>query len=140
MARKKVKCVDCGFLSLIPPKEIRLVSKEERDFYGEFTNVGREHVIQENHTSPHSLTCRRLQWNTYLPQKLTPSQIFNTTKQERGCLFFISYQPGYSPNEHRELQREKDNQRTIFRASIIGAAIGASAAILAQLIWALFSN
>jgi len=140
MARKTVRCADCGFLSLLPPKEFRHIPKSELDFYGECTKFGREHVIQENHPAPHLFTCRRHQWSTDFPVQLPSSEIYHTIKQERNCLYFISYQPGYTPDEHRELQREKTNQRTLLRASILGAVIGASAAILAQLIWALFSS
>ncbi len=141
MARKTVRCADCGFLSLLPPEEFRgKTSAMGIDFYGDCTKFGREGATQERHKNPQRFTCRRLQWSTDFPKELTPSQIFNLIKQERECLFFMLYQPGYTPDEHRELQREKTNQRTLLRASILGAVIGASAAILAQLIWALFSS
>ena len=141
MARKKVRCIDCGFLSLLPPEEFRgKTSAMGIHFYGECTKFGREAVIQGRHKNPKLFACRRLQWMTDFPKKLAPSQIFNIIKQYRECLYFILYHPGYSPDEHRELQREKDNRRTIIIASLLGAAIGASAAILAQLIWALFSS
>jgi hypothetical protein len=107
------------------------------DPYGEFTKYGREVTRQEKYGNPQRLACRRYLWHTEIPEKLTPPQIFEIINRERECLFFISYQPGYAPNEHRELQREKANQRVLLRASLIGAAIGASAAILAQVIWAL---
>lgn len=141
MAKKTVRCVDCGFLALLPPEEFRPIPPNSGiNFYGECTRFGREAVIQERHENPQWFTCRRLQWSTDFPKQLTASQIFNTIKQERGCLYFYPYQPGYTPDEHRELQKEKANQRTLLRATILGAAIGASAAILAQLIWALFSS
>ncbi len=141
MAKKTVRCIDCGFLSLVPPKELwGHIRESGLDFYGECTKPGREGVTQERHKNPQWFTCRRLQWNTDFPKELTASQIFNTIKQERGCLYFYPYQPGYTPDEHRELQKDKANQRTLLRATILGATIGASAAILAQLIWALFSS
>lgn len=141
MARKTARCVDCGFLSLLPPEEFRPVPPNSGiDFYGECTRFGREAVVQENHTNPQWFTCRRNQWSTDFPKKLATPEIFNIIKQERKCLYFIAYQPGYTPDEHRELQREKTNQRALLRASLLGAAVGASAAILAQMIWALFSN
>lgn len=141
MARKTVRCVDCGFLSLLPPEEFRgKISSLGIDFYGECTEFGREAVIQERPKNPQWFICRRLQWSTDFPKELNPSQIFNIIKQERECLYFILYQPGYTPDEHRELQREKANRRTLLRASILGAAVGASAAIIAQVIWVLLSS
>lgn len=141
MARKTVRCIDCGFLSLLPPEEFRgKISELRIDFYGECTKFGREAVIQDRHGNPQWFACRRLQWSTDFPQKLAPPEIFSIINQERECLYFISYQPGYTPDEHRELQREKANRRTLLRASILGAAVGASAAIVAQVIWALFSS
>lgn len=141
MARKTVRCVDCGFLSLLPPEEFRhLPSNSGIDFYGECTRVGREAIIQENHTGPQLFTCRRNQWSTDFPVKLSLSEIFNIIKRERNCLYFISYQPGYTPDEHRQLERESANRRTILLASVLGAGVGASAAILVQIIWALLSS
>lgn len=140
MARKEVRCVDCGFLSLMPPEEVRHAPDLKLDFYGECTKFGREAVIQRRHKNLQWFTCRRLQWETDFPKNLTPAQISKIIRQERQCLYFIPYQPSYTPDEHRELRREKANQRTLLRATILGAAIGASAAILAQLIWALFSS
>jgi len=142
MARKKVQCVNCGFLSRLPPEELRIraATSPKDHFYGEVTENGRQAAAKEITPLPQGLLCRRFQWNMEVPTGQTESQIFEILNRERECLFFIAYQPGYTPNEHRELQREKTNQRTILRASILGAAIGASAAILAQLIWALFST
>jgi len=142
MARKKVQCVNCGFLSMLPPEDLRskMATSPKDHFYREYLEIGRQAIAKETPPLPQGLLCRRFLWNMEVPKGQTETQIFEILNRERECLFFIAYQPGYTPNEHRELQREKANQRTILRASILGAAIGASAAILAQLVWALFSS
>jgi hypothetical protein len=86
------------------------------------------------------LACRRFKWSTDFPEKLAVPEIFNLIENERECLYFIPYQSGYTPDEHRELQREKINQRNLIRATFLGIAAGASVTIVAQLIWAFFQS
>lgn len=59
--------------------------------------------------------------------------------QPRPCPYFIKYEPGYSPEEHKELKREARTRRVMLIASLVGAAIGAGAAVIAQVLWAVFS-
>ena len=70
MTRKKVQCIGCGFLSLRPPEVIRELTQATQaiDFYGEFTEFGREAIRQEKHKDPQLLACRRYRWNTEFPQ------------------------------------------------------------------------
>ncbi len=107
MARKKVRCVDCGFLCWLPPEHLRkYFLKSQADFHLECSPSSREAVIQKTHTNLQLLYCRRLQWRTDFPEKLASDKIFNIIENERECSYFIPYQPGYTPDEHRELQRE----------------------------------
>ncbi len=58
--------------------------------------------------------------------------------QQRKCPFFVKYQPGFSPEEHKELLRDAQTRETVFRAALLGAVIGACAAILAQILYIVF--
>ena len=141
MAKKKVRCVDCGFLCWLPPEHLRKYAlKSEADFYLECAPRYREAVIQKTYTNLQLLACRRFQWSIDFPEKLAVPEIFNLIENERECLYFIPYQSGYTPDEHRELQRERVNQRNLIRATFLGIAAGASAAIVAQVISAQLSS
>ncbi len=62
----------------------------------------------------------------------------DVVRQPRRCPYYIKYQPGFGPEEHKELKRQAETKRAIFKASviaaIIGALVGAAAAIIVQLI------
>lgn len=59
--------------------------------------------------------------------------------QPRKCPYYVDYVPGFDPEEHKERKRDVDTRRTIFKATITGAAIGAAAAIVAQLLYLPFA-
>ncbi len=59
---------------------------------------------------------------------------------KRKCLYFTKYEPGDGPEEHKEIQVREKDRRTIFKATIIGAVIGALAAIFAQIIYVIITG
>jgi hypothetical protein len=61
-------------------------------------------------------------------------------RKPRDCSYYIKYEPAYTPEEHKELQREQKTNRLLRNATLLGAAVGgvmgAVGAIAAQLIYA----
>lgn len=51
--------------------------------------------------------------------------------QSRQCRYYIKYHPGYTPAEHKELISEARTRLTIIIATLLGASVGAAAAIIA---------
>jgi len=58
-------------------------------------------------------------------------------RRSRQCPYYIGYQPAFGPEEHKELKREADANRNIRNAALLGAVIGASVAIIVQLLYIL---
>lgn len=59
----------------------------------------------------------------------------DVVRQPRRCPYCIEYQPGFGPEEHKELKREAETRRIMVIASLSGAVIGATAAVVARLIF-----
>lgn len=145
MFRKQIKCYNCGFLALheaIPPIPMPLRTLEdfkslkELGLYGshECTQRGRDRIAEGKHSDPSILTCTRQVWS-YSDFKDKPADaVFQFLNSGRKCPYFFPYNPGYSPIEHRELQREAKTHMLLIKGMILAALIGAVAAIVAQLI------
>ena len=139
MFRKQGKCCNCGFLALhmpippIPLEQLKLF-KELLFGYQECLQRGRDRIAEGKHPDPSVLSCTRHVWS-YSDFKDKPTDdIFQFLNSERKCPYFFTYSPGYSPIEHRELQREAKTQRLLIIGMLLAALIGAVAAIVAQLI------
>lgn len=140
--RRTVVCTNCGFLGWqhVDPDEHRL---------GEFSLKDRSDLqawASDGAQPPDSVLlqlplvrCLAVQWNfPHHPLSQEAYVCFETLEvigQPRQCPYFFKYQPGYSPEEHKELKRDADTRRTLVKASLIGAAIGAAAAIIAQFLY-----
>ena len=109
---------------------------KELGLYGiqECTQRGRDQIAESKHSDPDILTCARHVWGRF-DFKDKPKDAFSQfLNSNRKCLYFFPYNPGYSPVEHRELQRDAKNQRLLMIGMLLAALIGAAAAIVAQVI------
>ena len=123
MFRRQVKCRDCGFLGAL---------RINRSV--EFFQQGRENIDPGVETGKRELTCTRHIWN-YPDFKDKPIDSFlEFLNSKHKCPYFFRYSPGYSPDEHRELQREAKNHKLLLIGMLSAAAIGAVAALVGQLI------
>ena len=143
--RRMVVCTNCGFLgwqhiasdgySYLSDRVHECGPKARTDFQTRIFN-GETAADLETHVSS-ELRCSKLQW--YLSTATTPQTELllppETIRQPRQCPYFVKYQPGYSPEEHKELKRDDTTRRTLVKASLIGALIGAASAIIAQFLY-----
>jgi len=49
-------------------------------------------------------------------------------------MYYIGYEPAFTPEEHKELRREAINRRYMVYTGLGGAVIGAGAAIVAMIV------
>lgn len=118
MFRKQVKCCNCGFLAL-RGAAVRPTAKTLGDvkllhdlgFYGvkECTQRGRDQIDDGTHRDVYSLTCARHVWSGLDFKGKSMGEVYWFLTSERKCPYFFPYDAGYSPAEHRELQREAKN-------------------------------
>ena len=141
--RRTVLCTNCGLLGWqhVAPDGIYLSDrvhecgpKARTDFQnGTFNGQAAEHP--ETHAYS-ELRCSKLQW--YLSTTTARVQILlspETIRQPRQCPYFVKYQPGYSPEEHKELKRDAATRRTLLIAGLGGRRIIETAAIIAQFLY-----
>jgi hypothetical protein len=100
----------------------------------ECTQRVREHIADGTHKDPTLLTCARHIWIAPDFRNKPKNEALATLNTQRKCAYFYPYSPGYSPSEHRELQRETRTQWLLIFGMLSAALIGALAAIAAQLI------
>jgi len=142
-----VRCMNCGFLSwrFYPPDE----GKPSR--IAECTPYWRDRIQNERNLGPpvdpetgeeSALCCIRRQWMLFPHMRSSDLGYigFDELLEPRKCPYYIRYQPAFGPEEHKELKREDETRRSMFKAAIIGAIIGASAAIVVQLLYLLFAS
>ena len=145
--RKNVLCSNCGFLGLhvisiyattTIESQLECAPRIREDFQkgvdvNKPNNVPKVEAIGRRMEEKANLFCRRLQWtltwskednDNYFSQ---PSEI----RQSRQCRYYTKYHPGYTPAEHKELISEAKTRRTIVFATLLGASVGAAAAIIA---------
>ncbi len=142
--RRMAVCTKCGFLgwqhiSHEPPylsEGLTECSDKERS---DFRAFPLDQLPNDSLFRLHLLGCLALQWawpRVSRPQDFrSHSEVLETVQQPRRCRFFIKYQAGYSPQDHKELKRDADTRRTVVKASLIGAVIGAASAIIAQFLY-----
>jgi hypothetical protein len=127
MAKMKAKCCECGFLACLA------------EFTGpiEVPQMARTSLIADAvYPDPGRLRCTRELWHVRLEHKPV-TDAFQFLNRERDCRWFFPYQPGHSPAEHKELQREERSQRTMVKGMLLAAAIGAVATLVTAGITAL---
>lgn len=146
--RKNVLCSNCGFMSWQTletdgsvergvPCECDLSIRESFQS-GKFSGEGL------NHTTGYldRLQCSRRLWTVSARVQSPNMRLYNADaiRQLRQCIYFMKYQPGYSPDEHKELKHHRETKWTIFVATLLGAIIGAITGGLIVVIANLFSN
>lgn len=143
-----MKCCNCGFLALHVPLSLVPGFLETietvRDFKAlvelglysgqECTQRGRDRIADNTHADPNSLTCTRYIWSYSDSSDKSKEAVFQHLNSKRKCPHFFPYNPGYSPIEHRELQREAKTQRLLIIGMLLAALIGAVAAIVGQVV------
>lgn len=137
MFRKEVKCCNCGFLATTglqwyslemfrTLKELGLVGEIEVE------QTGRDGIARGTFETAKLLTCVKRVWASLDMKQKSTNEIFNNLNVNRKCPYFFPYHPGFSPTEHKELQREAKTHKLLTRNMLLAGAIGAGAAILAQ--------
>lgn len=130
---RHVLCSKCGFLGWLTvfedgsakvEKLAECRPKAREDFQTGKFNGEEQYSDVEKLVRIH---CYRMQWvfaphAAELTRKLEDA---NTVRQPRRCPYYIKYEPGFGPEEHKELKRESDTRRIIVISSIISAIIGA---------------
>lgn len=127
-SRKQVTCRHCGFLALL-----RGTSDELDPFKPvECTQKDRNHIAGDV-LPPMAVTCARHVWSYFdytLDYAHKPEELLNMLNSNRKCVCFFPHHPGYSPVEHRELQREAKNQRLLIIGMVLAAVVGAVASAI----------
>ncbi len=147
---RKVLCSDCGFLCWNIEDEsgegftrTGTVRKSSRESFQEGKSDGQNELWAPDYRGTCSLGCLRGLWNWTHPastQVSSESVTAEELRKQRKCIYFAKYDPGHSPEEHKELKRESDTRRALVNATLWGALIGAGAAIAAQIVYALLAN
>jgi len=147
---KKVTCINCGFLCWDVldirgefPKTLRY---DELDYYWRdeesLVKIGGR-LDEDFNNETNRIKCLRNQWVYGVDAKFDGKYHWanpHSIAGQRLCVYYAKYQPGFSPEEHKELQREANTTRTIRNATLWGAGMGAAAAILAQVVYAIITR
>lgn len=151
MFRKQAKCSGCGFLAIDMATEIIALAKDspeklslvqEIGWLGliEFTQRGRENISKGALAEPLLLNCARHIWSKADLEGKDEEYVEEFLNSKRKCPYFFSYIPGYLPNQHMELQRERDHRRFLIIVSLLSAAVGAVIALLANYVISLLTS
>jgi len=143
--RKQILCTNCGFLywEFYRPTDGSPTKRVECPTYWRNRIQTKNDLGSlENHETGEGINvrCLRGQW-FFAPHIKSPDLDYidvNRLVQPRECIFYIKYQPGFSPEEHKELIRDAETRKTVFKAALLGAVIGACAAIFAQILYIVF--
>jgi len=146
---KKDLCVNCGYLHWdVSDRRDDLGYTIRRTELGEYwrnriSNGEKFEGISQEVEELFKISCLRNQW---LFAKSIPASKdiqyadIKSLASKRKCLYFTKYEPGYGPEEHKEIQVREKDRRIIFKATIIGAVIGALAAIFAQIFYVIITG
>lgn len=144
--KNQVFCSNCGFLGWLTvfedgstraDKSVECRPKAREDFQtGKFS--GEQQYSDREELD--KIYCYRMQW-LFVPRAVDLNRNWvdaNVIRRPRQCPYYMKYEPGFGPEEHKELKREAETRRTIIISSLfsglIGAMIGAGVAIIAQLV------
>ena len=119
--KRQYRCVDCGFLG------------EHWDVgFGEVKSQTRALLLSHEERTIRLLDCALGQW--YEEDK-SANSILNIPTEKQACKYFMIHQPGRNPDEHKEIQRDNENRNAMRKATLLGAGIGAAAAIVSNFIY-----
>jgi len=141
LKRRQVLCSNCGFLCWFvqhvsgegPYKHKEIGKHARTDFQaGTFKGTTEDSEAEEYY----HFGCIRNQWVWTSGSKFRSDYAnADDVRKPRKCVYYISYEPAFGPEEHKELRREAETNRNIRNAVLLGAAIGAGAAIIIQLLY-----
>ena len=142
--KKQVLCTECGFfcwyvqhVSGEGPYRCEELAQHTRDRFQARSFDGSEEVHDTEELA--EVHCLRRQWVWTSGNKFRSDYAnADDVRKPRRCIYYISYQPSFSPEEHKELQREAQTRTTVFKATLLGALIAAASAILAQILYLIF--
>jgi hypothetical protein len=100
----------------------------------ECPNIARKAIADYTHKAPESLDCVRVVWRKSDHQDKKQSDILDMLNSTRRCACFFPYNSGYSPIEHKELQRDAQSRKLLLVGMLLSAVIGAAAAIFGGLL------
>lgn len=135
MSKKQVKCNDCGFLALkkfplrhktkTPLSILQKMKILEMLEPKECTTELKKNWAENGDLGSVTVTCYRNMWDSYDHEIIEEEGIYEFLTSERKCPVFFPHNPGYSPIEHKELQREDKTQSLLIKGMILAAVIGA---------------
>jgi len=134
MLKRRTKCCNCGFLGV--HHRLDELSESFSDAQ-RLSAQARLDVPKWLKTQDAMLSCYRgleysLMGMTSPDTGYGISDFHKAIVEPRRCKFYYPYDPGYTPRQHLELQREAKTQRLLLIGMLSAALIGALAAILAQ--------
>ncbi len=145
LKEKQVLCTNCGFLCwqyYNPDDGSFLKLTECVPFWRERIQTSKDmgETVDPETGMGIDIACMRRQWffAPHIQSNRADAIDIDTLIQPRRCSFYIKYQPAFSPEEHKELIRDAETRKTVFQAALIGAGIGALAAIIAQTLYVFF--
>ncbi len=145
--KKKVHCSRCGFLGwrTVNPDDSEFLDKNMeclQTYRKSFQNGEYKGDVPEENGGTSYIHCMRSQWTFSSTLKSVKYNWLNANaiRKPRLCPYFIKHIPGYAPEEHKELKRAAEERKTLIITSLLSAMIGASAAILAQLLYVILTK
>lgn len=131
MFKKQVKCSECGYLSTLDGLTPEISSFDRSDLTKFLSSLyvscfrGQDHLIAGIPPPGKPISQENLIKNSYLPRR---------------CKYYYPYNPGYTPGQHLELQRERTQRRFLIIVSLLSAAVGAGIATAVNFIFSIFSR
>ena len=140
---RRARCTKCGFLGwdVTGPDGMTPIGWWEcRVYWRERlpSSPERGQTVEPDTDYTVTVGCRRNQW-IFTAHATSDDAMLKYLRaedldQRRKCPYSTRYQPGYGPEEHKELKREGDMRKTAIWSTLGGAAVGAAAAIIAGLL------
>ena len=130
MFKGQVKCSECGFLG----RHIGSGSSLE------ISPRNRSELLSLHVVVRFTMNCLRKQdyfvaGITSPGESITQEALHKGSSLSRYCEYYHRYNPGYTPDQHLELQREKNQRSFLIKVSLLSAVVGAAIATLVNLIW-----
>ena len=136
MFKKQVKCIECGFLGLnsirgfqdpvlvmdeiLPQNRINLAESYKEIELPVGCSRGQDHIIAASPPLGKAGHQEKILQNVYLDRK---------------CMYYYPYNPGYTPEQHLELLRERTQRKFLIIVSVLSATVGAAIATIVNLVW-----
>ena len=148
----KVNCTYCGFFcwdvsDLTDPMVNTIRDDELLEVWRNKESLKKINGSIEDIPEHNTISCLRNQWvfsnvisDTNIEGRKIRWENIDSITTPRRRIYYFKYRPGSTPAEHKELEKEAENRKTTYRSAIMAAAIGAAAAILAQILYAIVTH